>query len=340
MGMFGPATRRERPPHPAWLRPAALLVILAALIHCCPARAETIKTGLLKSGTVEWLTNVIQHHGLDRKAGYEIGTLTFASNNAIQVALLGGEADVIVSDWFWVLRQRAAGGSLVFSPYSMLVGALMVPGASPVKSIADLRGRKIAVAGGPQDKSWLLLRAAGMQAGTGDLVETATPVYGAPPLLNQQARWGEVDATLNYWHFAAALEASGFRRLASVSELMTAAGLKAPVPLIGFVFSGKLASEKPQLMASFMKSVAEAQVILQKSDAEWDRLRPLMRAASDSEFRALRDRYREGIAFAWGPEQREEAAKLFAILAKTGGEELTGRNVTFDAGIFWQTPAN
>ncbi len=315
-----------------------LLSILPLVIMTAPLRAETIKPGLLKFGTVGWLMDVIEHHGLDRKAGYKLSPLELASNNATKVALLGGEADVIVSDWFWVLRQRASGSPLVFTPYSMTVGALMVPAASKLKSIAELGGRKIAVAGGPLDKSWLLLRAVALKAGAGDLAESATPVFGAPPLLNQQALWGEVDATLNYWHFAAALEAAGFRRLVSVSELMTSAGLKGPIPLIGFVFSEKLVKEKPNALAGFLKSVAEAQDMLLKSDAEWDRLRPLMRAADDARFRALRDRYREGIRFAWGQEQRRDAEKLFGILARLGGEQLTGKGVRFDARIFWRAP--
>ena len=312
--------------------------LMLALVVPATAGAETIKAGLLKFGTVEWLVNVIKHHELDRKAGYELDTLMLASNNAIQVAVLGHEADIIVTDWFWVLRQRTAGDDLLFVPYSTSVGALMVPGDSPAKSVADLKGKKIAIAGGPLDKGWLLMRAAGLKAGAGDFAETATPVFGAPPLLNQQALYGEVDGILNFWHYAAALEAKGFRRLTSVSEMMTAVGLKGPIPLIGFVFSEKLTKDKPQAIAGFMRNVAEAQAILAKSDAEWERLRPLMRAASDEEFRLLRDRYREGMVFPWGAEQHEDARRLFDVLAKFGGEELTGKNVVFDPRIFWQVP--
>jgi NitT/TauT family transport system substrate-binding protein len=319
-----------------WVLLLAAIAVLAPLA----ARADSLKAGLLKFGTVEWLTDVIKHHKLDAREGYDLAALGLASNNALQVALLGGEADVIVTDWLWVLRQRASGDGFVFAPYSMSVGAVMVPAASPIKSVTELKGRKIAVAGGPLDKSWLLLRARGLGSVAGDFADTAKPVFGAPPLLNQQALWGEVDAILTYWHFAAQLEANGFRRLASVSELMREVGLKSEIPLIGFVFSGKIAREKPDLIARFIRSAKAAQDILLTSDAEWDRLRPLMRPGSDAEFIALRNRYREGIAFAWGPDQQAEAGKLFGILAKLGGEELTGRNVAFDPRMFWQAPSN
>jgi NitT/TauT family transport system substrate-binding protein len=322
----------------AWsaLLMAALLMIPAPMT----ARADSLKAGLLKFGTVEWLTDVIKFHQLDKKAGYDLETLMLASNNATQVALMGKEAELIVTDWFWVLRQRKAGGDFLFVPYSTAVGALMVPGNSPAKTVADLKGKRIGIAGGPLDKSWLLLRAVGMKTPAGDLSSTASPVYGAPPLLNQQALYNEVDGLLNFWHFAAALEAKGFRRLVTVSDMMTSVGLKGPIPLIGFVFPEKVAKAKPNVIAGFLRSVKEAQDIMAKSDAEWDRLRPLMRAASDEEFRLLRDRYREGMTFAWGPEQHADAKKLFEILAGLGGEELTGKDVVFDAAMFWQGPSN
>jgi NitT/TauT family transport system substrate-binding protein len=319
-----------------------LLLVLALLagLETAPARADTLRAGILKFGTVEWLLDVIKHRSLDKHEGYDLATLALASNNALQVALLGGEADVVVTDWLWVLRQRAAGDDFLFAPYSTSVGAVVVPASSPIKSIADLAGKKIGVAGGPLDKSWLLLRARSIDTRAGDLIQSARPIYGAPPLLNQQAIYGDVDALLTYWHFAAQLEAAGFKRLASVSELMKQAGLKTEIPLIGFVFSGKLAKAKPDLIAGFVRSARDAQQILLKDDAEWERLRPLMRPANDAEFVAMRDRYREGITFSWGPEQQAEAGKLFGILAKVGGEELTGKNVTFDPQIFWQAPTN
>ncbi len=322
------------------MRSLALFGLLFLAIHPAPARADSVRAGILKFGTVEWLLSVIQEHKLDKAEGYDLNTLALASNNALQVALLGGEADVIVTDWFWVLRQRTAGDDFQFAPYSTAVGAVMVPKDSAIKSVADLKGKKIGVAGGPLDKSWLLLRARSIDTSAGDLIQTARPIYGAPPLLNQQIIYGDVDALLTYWHFAAQLEAAGFKRLASVSELMKEVGLKTEIPLIGFAFPGKLAKAKPDLIAGFLRSAHAAQEILLKSDAEWERLRPLMRPANDAEFIAMRDRYREGITFAWGPDQQAEAAKLFAILARVGAEELTGKNVTFDPQIFWQSPTN
>ncbi len=54
---------------------------------------------------------------------------------------------------------------MLFYPYSSAVGAVMVKDDSPVRGIEDLRGRVLAVAGGPLDKSWLIVQAAATRRG-------------------------------------------------------------------------------------------------------------------------------------------------------------------------------
>ena len=90
-----------------------LLVLLVALISgpLGPARAlENLKVGVLKFGTVNWQLESLTHHGFDRAQGLEVTLLPLASKNATSVAFQAGEVDMIVSDWIWVLRQRAGAG--------------------------------------------------------------------------------------------------------------------------------------------------------------------------------------------------------------------------------------
>ena len=52
-----------------------------------------------------------------------IETTELASTEAGKIALRGGSADLILSDWLWVARERALGDDLVFYPYSSTLGA-------------------------------------------------------------------------------------------------------------------------------------------------------------------------------------------------------------------------
>ncbi|AWJ89088.1 ABC transporter substrate-binding protein [Azospirillum baldaniorum] len=317
---------------------ARLFLLLALVCVATVARAAdrpTVTIGVLKFGTVSWELDVIRHHRLDEAAGFELKLMELASGQAAQIALQGGAVDMIASDWLWVARQRAAGADLTFIPHSAAVGALMVPAASPIASVADLKGRRIGVAGTPIDKSWLLLKALARDRYALDLDAAATPVFAAPPLLNQKATTGELDAVLNFWPYAARLQAVGMRTVIGVDGMMRDLGLSAQVPAVGFVFHEGWAKANPAALDAFVAASRKAKAIMAQSDAEWDRLRPLMKAEDEATWAALRDQFRAGIPQRWTEDEREAAARLYGLMAKLGGRELVGNAMALPDGTFW-----
>ena len=48
------------------------------------------------------------------QANLTIDVIELASTEAGKIALKGGAADVIVSDWLWVARERSLGDNLMF----------------------------------------------------------------------------------------------------------------------------------------------------------------------------------------------------------------------------------
>jgi NitT/TauT family transport system substrate-binding protein len=313
--------------------------LLAAAVFAvgsgAPSRAaETIRLAMQKTGTFSWELAVIRAHGLDRKANLAIQVSELASPEAGKIALRGGGADVIVSDWLWVSRERGLGAKLKFYPYSSSLGAVMVSSSSSIRTLADLKGRKLAVAGGPIDKNWLLLRASMKQDGI-DLKSEATIVYGAPPLLAQKTLSGEMDATVNYWNFCAALEAKGFRRLVGVEDLLPKLGAKGRTAMIGYVFDEGWGTANRDALARFIAMTREAKEILATSDAEWERIAPLMGAADAATLRAYRDRYREGIPRRPIADEEADARVLYRVLAAIGGREIVGPANELDPGTFY-----
>ncbi|MGN6772586.1 MAG: ABC transporter substrate-binding protein [Rhizobiaceae bacterium] len=296
--------------------------------------APKVRAGVLKFGTVSWELDTIRHNKLDTANGIDLEIAYFAGEEATNVGILAGTIDIIVSDWLWVSRQRSEGGDLTLVPYSTAVGAIMVKPDSPVRTIGDLKGRKLGVAGGALDKSWLLMQAMAKRDHSIDLAAESDIAYGAPPLLSEKARQGELDAVLNYWHFCARLEADGFRRLISVEQAEKALGASGPVSAIGYIFHDKWAAETPQAILGFIKASARAKDILAKSDEAWLRLAPIMRAEGN-ELEKLRDRYREGIPRRPVADDAEDAAKLYKVLADIGGEKLVGKAREMAPGTFW-----
>ncbi|WP_157016223.1 ABC transporter substrate-binding protein [Mesorhizobium xinjiangense] len=313
----------------------AVLASIAAMMSApVSLAAEKVRVGVLKYGTVSWELDTIKHHGIDAANGIDLEVSYFAGEDATNVAMLAGELDVIVSDWLWVSRQRAAGDDLTLIPYSTAVGAIMVRRDSPMRTLADLKHKKIGVAGGPLDKSWLLIQAQAERDFGFDLPNEAEIVYGAPPLLAEKAMQGELDAVLNFWHYCARLEANGFRRLTSAEVAATALGAKGKVSALGYVFHEQWAEENPAAVNGFAKASAAAKQLLATSDEEWLRLAPMTRAEGE-ELDALRNRFREGIPGRAIDEERADAALLYGVLAQIGGEKLVGSEPEMADGTYF-----
>lgn len=335
------ASETRSRPGPTRRAALALAAGLAALVAASSAptagraaEAPAIRIGVLKFGTVNWLMDVVRHHGLDAKEGFRLELVELAGRDAGSIALQAGEVDIVTADWFWALRARGEGDDILFAPYSAALGAVVAKADGPVASVKDLPGKRLGVAGGPLDKSWLLLRGYGDKEIGADLAKAAEPAYGAPPLLNEQLRSGNLDAVLTYWHFAARLEGSGLKQVIGVPEMMDALGIEPNPPLVGFVWSEKRLADRAAAMAGFLKAVKAANEILATSDAEWDRIRPLMQAEKDAEFAALKARYREGIVPGWSDAYTASAKKLYETLEAVGGKELVGEKTRFEPAVF------
>ena len=301
-----------------------------------PALAEDLpklRAAMLASGTVNWEITTIKANGFDKANGFEMAVQDYADNGATRVAFEGGEADTMVADWIWVAYQRAAGKDYVFIPYSRAVGGLVVKDDSPVKALSDLKGQKIGIAGGPLDKSWLILRAYATKKHGMDLAKDTEQVFAAPPLIFKSALSGETAAAINFWHFLAKMKAKGMQDLVTVADAATELGLDPDTPLLGYVLKGEFVEAHPEVAQGLYKASVAAKELLRTDDKAWEGLRGIMNAADDAEFIALRDGYRAGIP-SGKPIDEAAADRFLRLMAELGGEELVGKATTLPEGVF------
>jgi NitT/TauT family transport system substrate-binding protein len=296
--------------------------------------ADRLRIAIQKTGTASWELEVIKAHGLDKAANLDIETIELASTEAGKIALVGGAADMVVEDWLWAARERALGGKLLFTPYSSALGAVMAPKDSPIHGVADLAGRSIGVAGGPLDKSWLLLRAAALGAGL-DLTKAAQPSYGAPPLIAEKLVQGETEAALEYWNFSADLEERGFRRAIEMADVEKTLGATGPVAMTGYVFSESFAASHKDVLRRYFAAAAEARKILSEDPSAWAPIEARLRLKDDRALAVYRHRYLEGVPKRAIAEEAADARVLYRRLAEVGGEALVGKGRELDAGLFY-----
>ena len=318
-----------------FLAMAALLVVSPAWAQ--PAVLPALRVGVQESGTVQWEIETIKRLGLDAEHGFALQVRPLADSRAGQIALHAGAVDVILSDFVFVSIQRHAGNLVTMVPHSLAVGGLMLAPQSTVTTVTDLKGSTLAVAGGPVDKSWVVLQAYYQQQTGGNLVEDVTVNYGAPPLVNELLAAGRVEAGLNFWHFNARAKAAGMTELLSVADMLTALGVSEQPPLLGWTFADGTAADKATALTAFLDASFAAKALLLTDDAAWEPLRALMGAADDATlFTQLRDDYRAGIVTRYQPDRMEAAEAAFALMAEFGGSELVGDTQTLAPGTFWQ----
>lgn len=307
---------------------------LGALLGPVSAEAERIRLGVQKSGTFGWELEVIQARGFDKDAGLEMEIVDLASPEAGKIAIAGGAVDVVLSDWLWVSRERGLGHKLVFSPYSSAVGSVMVKAAGGVTTLAGLKGLRLGVAGGPLDKSWLLLQAFATRQGL-DLSHDVEIAYGAPPLLAEKAAQGELDATLQFWTFSAGLEQRGFRSLLDIRDVERALGVTGPVAMVGFVFDEGFAARHPSAIASLLRISRQAKDRLSTDKEAWPAIMTAIGQKPEAA-ETFRLRYAEGVPNRPLAEEEHDAGVLYATLAAVGGPRLVGSANTLDPGTYYR----
>ena len=293
-----------------------------------------VRVGVLKFGTVNWELDTLTARGLDRLHGISVEVVPLASKNATAVALQGDAADIIVTDWIWVTRQRAAGKPYTFYPYSFAVGGLMARPDANIRSLADLQGKRLGIAGGPVDKSWLLLRAYGQQqlgviwltrsqplcrAATPEQVDVARRAGCRPQFLALRR------TPQGGWHAIAV----------GVSEMLPALGVDNRSRCwVGC--STKPTQRNPDTVQAFLRASYATKKILDQDDDAWAALKKRTKAKDERTLHALRDTYRAGIPRRFADAEVRAAAKAFALMAKFGGAKLSGGTDIIQAGTFWR----
>ena len=314
-----------------------IFVLFFSFNHSFSNNLEKIKIGSLQYGSVNWELKLIKDLELDKKNNFELEIIELASKNAAAVALQGKAVDLIVTDWFWVSRQRSEGRLFSFVPHSMAAGGLIVTKDSQIKDDMDLEGKKIGVAGGQVDKGWLIYRAYFKKKYGKDLLKLSKPIFGAAPLLNKKIKQKDFDAILTYWPYQAELIGDqDFIKIINITDVISELGVPKGVPVIGWVFNEKWAKNKASILNNFLLDSKEAKKLMLESDDIWKKVRPYMNAKDDTLFQNLRDVYREGIPTGdFTESDLNGSKKLYSILSKIGGKELVGKAKELSAGTFW-----
>lgn len=305
------------PSLPALIRSLLRLTLVLLPLYAQAQELPVLTLSVLQFGTPHWELEHLKRQQLDRANGFELRVRLVADVPASRLALSSGSADGAVSDLLWAQARFEAGAAYRYLPFSAQIGEVLVPTGSAIRQLADLRGKRLGVAGGPDGLGWRLLQQAAAKQGI-DLAREAQVQYAAPPLLGQALRRGQLDVLLTFWHFSARMRGEGGVQSAfGLADLMKSFELDTHLPVLGYLFPEPWAQSHEDLLQRFARALRQTKNELAREPEHWQALRPLMRAESDAVFAALRGSFVEGIP---PPLDAARLADLQRLLVLTGAD--------------------
>ena len=235
-----------------WLALAALIFAsLTLAAHAQEGRQteRVVRVGYQKYGTLVLLKGRGTLEPKLKALGYRVQWSEFPSGPPLMEALNAGAVDFGSAGETPPIFAQAASDALTYvahEPAAPKGEAILVPKASPIQSVADLRGKKVALNKG-SNVHYLLVRA--IEAASLTLADI-TPVYLAPADARAAFERGAVDAWVIWDPYFAAAEAGGNARV-----LADGTGL---VPNHQFYLSSKaFAAENGAALDAIVAAVAE-----------------------------------------------------------------------------------
>jgi NitT/TauT family transport system substrate-binding protein len=109
-----------------------------------------------------------------------------------------------------------------------------------------------------------------------------------------------------------------------------------PLSMIGYVFDETWAAAHRETINRFLDVTQKAKQILLTSNAEWERIAPLVGARDAATLNIYRDRYRQGIPSRPVDSEEKDATALYRVLLKLGGTALVGEGAELAPGTFYR----
>jgi len=320
---------------------SCIILWCSALISCASAdELPEIRVGVLKYGTLNWELDLAEANEFPAQYGFRLTRVALGSPQALSVALQGGAVDMIVGDWLWAARQYDEGRFYHFYPYSTAAGELVVHSSDNAANIGDLKDKTIGFAGGKGNKNWLLYSAYARQHFGLDLASQTTVKFAAPPMLNQLMLRNQLDAVVNFWHYAAELKTYDKRSLLTMDEVLGSWQISADVPVIGWLFKQSWADENKALVDQFFAMSFATRAKMNEDDNLWQSIPSFTQKYSDDARPVLIEHYRAGIPTRFDASIKADLQKLFKVLkANEGTTGVTGSLQSLPDSLFWHSPA-
>ena len=319
----------------AWLLAALAVIAAASSIGSIAVEAAEVPShyqgdgGVLRlptnaNSTQLWHLAAIEKYRLDKKYGFELQLVPAATRQMTITAIESRGADIGNFSWIDIVRLRNGGTKIVgVIPFlSWGTNQIVVPAASPVRTFADLRGKKLGVAS-ITDLDWVLVRSIAKGDYQLDAGKDFTVQQGAIGLIRGLVETSQLDAAIMWNDQTPAMVTTGKARIIyELKDMIAGHGLPA-TPMLIYAASTDYAEAHPQNIRAFAAAYREAVDLLRHDDSIWLE-QGKTRAMTPEAVAALRDEMRRDLMTEFKPTTMADIQTLFQYLLPRSEPEIFG----------------
>jgi NitT/TauT family transport system substrate-binding protein len=239
------------------------LGLIAAIVLATGGSAAAqvrVRIGDLAQSLNEIGSRVMIDQGIDRKYGIAAEYRAYPTLDGLFTAIRGKDVDVGFGGWTAIAQFRSKGMpvTMIFPVGRGVTVDVLVPTDSPIKSIADLKGKKVGTFAGAAGTATVLFRVITSKFHGFDPGKTSDLQFAGPGLLPTLLDKGEIDAAVMFDPLAAKLEGSGkYRSLGNLADAYKA-GTGDDFLWIGYSTNDDFMRAEPAALTNFTRAWLES----------------------------------------------------------------------------------
>lgn len=288
-------------------RAASIIVAIFLLLVGCgkpPSESRTFKLGLIP-GAQEFVDFVMEGHGLLDQVGLKADKVKSLSPANLHLMVAERKVDIGFGGFTTMATARGEGKDLiviygVFSPVNMV----FVRKDSPIKTLSDLKGKKLGAFGGPGSTTFAFLAVIARNWYGIDLFHDAELVTAPAPALAELLGKGDIDAALlgtveSIEEFAR----DRYRVLVDLSaEYKAHQGGRAPAHVI-VATNEEFAKGHADIVRDYLKAYKNTLLYIHAHPEVWDQYAASIQMDNPQERKLLREKMEPNLVETWDSDQ-------------------------------------
>jgi NitT/TauT family transport system substrate-binding protein len=263
--------------------------------------------------------------GLDKKYGFEEQMVPTTPGGATLTAFRSGAVDGGNLNWLELARLRTNHDAITgVTPFLQLPNLYVVPADSPIKTIDDLKGKKI----GTHSRfapEWIVYIANAKATAHYDPREAAEIHEAGPGLLLGLLDQKQIDASLLFYNLGMPAIATGrYRVLFASRDLLPGVGLRKDATLSTWAFRDDYIKSHAANVRAFVRAYQEAVGYLQSHDDIWPEMLARQDIHDPKVIELMRDWSRTVTLTKFPEGVNDDTRKMFDVFYSIGGKEALG----------------